>query len=245
MSNDKTATKIPAKLERLAMFYEGVLTAIVRVQCGREVVEQADEFRTSMKQAMKTIVEQAIKRGYSGEHVEQANFAVVALLDEVVMSSRDKGDSHWAKKSLQEEMFDQRSAGELFFKRLEALRAGRDSEELAEVLEVYYLCLLLGYEGRYAVGSKAELHLLMDNLRERIERILLRQPGFSVDAGLPDSSAPPVARASWLRKMRIAGAAVAVFAVIAFGAFRWNLNSQLRDLENVSAPSAPTSGDRP
>jgi hypothetical protein len=48
-----------------------------------------------------------------------------------------------------------------------------------------------------------------------------------------------------LRKMRIAGAAVAVFAVIAFGAFRWNLNSQLRDLENVSAPSAPTSGDRP
>jgi type VI secretion system protein ImpK len=245
MSNDKIAIAMPAKLERLAMFYEGVLTAIVRVQCGREVVEQADDFRTSMKQALKTIAEQAVKRGYSGEHLEQANFAVVALLDEVVMSSRDKGDSHWAKKSLQEDMFEQRSAGELFFKRLEALRAGRDSEELAEVLEVYYLCLLLGYEGRYAIGSKAELHLLMDNLRERIERILSRQPGFSVDAGLPEAPAFRAARISWLRKMQIAAAAVAVFALIAFGVFRWNLNSKLRDLENVSVLSAHASGDRP
>src|SRR5215467_2916067 len=35
MINENTDRKIPAKLERLALFYEGVLTAIVRVQCGR------------------------------------------------------------------------------------------------------------------------------------------------------------------------------------------------------------------
>jgi type VI secretion system protein ImpK len=235
MTNEMTTPNSHgSRLDRLALFYEGVLTAIVRVQCGRQALEGVDEFRTGMKQALKNIGEQATKRGYSGENVEQANFAVVAFLDEVVMSSLDKGNALWARKSLQEEMFDQRSAGELFFKRLEALRASRDSAELAEVLEVYYLCLLLGYEGRYAVGSKAELHLLMDNVRERIERILLRQPAFSVDAGIPDSAPSRISRCTWLRKLQITGAVTAVVAVIAFAGFRWNLNGHLEQLQQVS-----------
>jgi hypothetical protein len=55
---------------------------------------------------------------------------------------------------------DQPPRANASFKRLGVLRAGPDSAELAEALEVCYLCLLLGCEKRYGAGSKAELHQL-------------------------------------------------------------------------------------
>src|SRR5215467_2822357 len=155
------------KLERLALLYEGILTATVRVQTGRQQVQDPEDFRTRMKQALREIASTAARKGYSVEDVQEGNFAVVALLDETILT-HDACATEWARKSLGEELFGQRSAGEVFFKRLETLRANRDSQSLAEVLEVYYLCLLLGYEGKFAGGSKAELQLLMTNLRERI-----------------------------------------------------------------------------
>jgi len=220
--------------DRLALLYEGILTAIVRVQSGRQQIQGSEAFRERMKAALREIGDVAARRGYAKEDVYEANFAVVAFLDEVVLSSQDASRSQWARKSLQEELFDQRSAGELFFKHLEELRAHRDSPQLAEVLEVYYLCLLLGYEGRYAVGSKAELHLLMDNLRERIERIFGRNPEFSPDAGLPDQAPAAPAADPLPRQLQFAALAAAVFALLCFIGFYWHLSSRADELGRIA-----------
>ncbi len=58
---------------------------------------------------------QGIFRG----RLQEANFAVVALLAKTILTATDGSASQWAGKSMGEELFDQRSAGELFFKRLE------------------------------------------------------------------------------------------------------------------------------
>lgn len=121
-------TEVPAsKLDRLALLYEGILTAIVRVQTGRQQVQDPESFRTRMQQALREIGTSAARKGYSAEDVHEADFAVVAFLDETVLTS-DASAPEWARKSLGEELFDQRSAGEVFFKRLETLRANRDSQ---------------------------------------------------------------------------------------------------------------------
>jgi len=52
------------------------------------------------------------------------------------------------------ELFGQTDAGVVFFEKLERFCSRRDSEQLADILEVYLLCLLLGFEGRYS-GSFA------------------------------------------------------------------------------------------
>jgi len=225
--------KAAPKLDRLALLYEGILTATVRVQSGRQQVQDPENFRARMKQALREIASAAARKGYSAEDVQEANFAVVAFLDESVLTS-DPCASEWAQKSLGEDLFGQRSAGEVFFKRLETLRANRDSKSLAEVLEVYYLCLLLGYEGKFAGGSKAELQLLMTNLRDRMERIFGRNPEFSPDGALPDEPvaiAPPADPLNM--QVKLFALAAFVLAVLSFVAFSLHLSSKSSDVQQA------------
>lgn len=221
------------KLDRLALLYEGILTATVRVQGGRQQVQDSESFRTRMKQALREIASTAARKGYTAEDVQEANFAVVAFLDESILTA-DPSATEWAQKSLGEELFGQRSAGEMFFKRLDTLRANRDSQSLAEVLEVYYLCLLLGYEGKFAGGSKAELQLLMTNLRDRIERIFGPNPEFSPDAALPDEPVAIALPADPLNmQVRMFALAAVVLAVLCFMVFSFHLSSKSSDVQQA------------
>jgi type VI secretion system protein ImpK len=219
------------KLDRLALLYEGILTAVLRVQTRRQQVQDPENFRARMKQALREITSSAARKGYSAEDVEEANFAVVAFLDETVLTM-DSCAAEWAKKTLAEELFDQRSAGELFFKRLDNLRANRDSQSLAEVLEIYYLCLLLGYEGKFAGGSKAEIQLLITNLRERIERVFGRSPEFSPDALLPEEPVAVVRQDDPLdRQVKLFAIGALVLAILCFMFFSLALSSKSSDIQ--------------
>jgi type VI secretion system protein ImpK len=223
------------KLDRLALLYEGILTVIGRVQTGRQRVQDPEDFRARMKQALAEVASTAARRGYSAEDVQEGKFAVVAFLDEAVLAAPDSGGGYWVGKSLAEELFDQRNAGEVFFKRLEALRTHSDSEQLAEVLEVYYLCLLLGYEGKFAGGSRGELLQLMANLRDRIERILGAEPEFSPDR-LPPLEVAPVAVTvadPWILRLRIFALAAFLVAVICYVGLSFALHSQTENLKSL------------
>src|ERR1700677_4917256 len=90
------------KLDRLALLYEGILTAVVRVQTTRQQVQDPESFRLRMKQALKEIASIAPRKGYSAEDVQEADFAVVAFLDETILTTPDGSASQWAGKSLSE-----------------------------------------------------------------------------------------------------------------------------------------------
>ncbi|HKE23018.1 MAG TPA: DotU family type IV/VI secretion system protein [Bryobacteraceae bacterium] len=232
------AAELPGSHDRLALLYEGILTAIVRIQSGRQQLQSADAFRQRIKGALGDIAEAALRRGYNRQLVQDASFAVVAFLDEAVLSSQGLGQAQWARKNLQEELFEQRSAGELFFRHLEDLRTHEDSTQLAEVLEVYYLCLLLGYEGRYASGSKAELHIMMDNVREKIERVFGSQAHFSPDWMQPDQTPAVAAPDPLPRRLRLAAAGAAAVALLCFFTFSCHLHLKTDQLEGLAKQSA-------
>lgn len=224
------------KLDRLALLYEGILSVIGRVHTGRQRVHDPEDFRQRMKQALREIASTAARRGYAAEDVNEANFAVVALLDEVILTASDNSAADWVGKSLGEELFNQRSAGELFFKHLEKLRADRDSPGLAEVLEVYYLCLLLGYEGKFAGGAKGELLMLISNLRERIDRMDVRDTQFSPDAVLPDEPArPQPAVDATPRQARLFALAAFLFALLCFFGFLLQLHYKASYIDRAVA----------
>lgn len=236
------APRTTANLQRLALLYEGILTVIVRVQSGRQQLQDPEAFRARMKEALSEISQVAARRGYTREDVDEASFAVVAFLDEVILSRQDVGQTQWARKSLQEEMFGQRSAGELFFKRLDELRAQRDSQQLAEVLEVYHTCLLLGYEGRHSLGAGAELRVLMDDLSDRIERILGRFPEFSPDGAFPDLPPAPERPDPFPRQLLLGTIAIVVFALLCFLGFSWHLRWRVSDIQQLVEQQSNVSG---
>jgi type VI secretion system protein ImpK len=160
-----------AQGETLALIYQGLLTGIVRIQSGKQHVSDAESFRRRTQAALGEIERDALAVGYDGNDIRETHFAVVAYLDAVILNSKEAIRAEWERKTLQEELFGQTDAGVVFFEKLERLRTRRDSRHLADALEVYLLCLLLGFEGRYAGGLRGELYSVTERLRTRIDDI--------------------------------------------------------------------------
>ena len=80
----------------------------------------------------------------AAEDFDTARFAVCAWIDEAVLSSSWKEKERWQKEQLQRIYYSTADAGEEFFERLNNIGLHQ-----TEVREVYYLCLALGFTGRY------------------------------------------------------------------------------------------------
>jgi len=171
--------------ENLALFYQGLLTGIVRVQARRQHIPEGEIFRRRTKAALQEVERDAVAAGYDGGDVRETHFAVVAFLDSVVLNSNDPVRAEWERQTLQEELFGQTDAGVVFFEKLERFRSRRDSDQLADILEVYLLCLLLGFEGRYSGRLRGELDSIVERLRMRIEDIRGRNGRISPNGALP------------------------------------------------------------
>ncbi len=99
--------------------------------------------------------------GIAPEDAAEAQFAIVALLDEVLVQSNWPGQREWQSSPLQFAYFRDNTAGENFFRRAEVLA---QQPHRAHVLLVYYYCLGLGFQGRYAVSRGAELRQIYDRI---------------------------------------------------------------------------------
>jgi type VI secretion system protein ImpK len=80
----------------------------------------------------------------TGDDFDLARFAVVAWVDETLLSSQWQDKDRWQKESLQRLYYRTADAGEIFFDRLNAI-----GPHQRDVREVYYLCLSMGFKGRY------------------------------------------------------------------------------------------------
>src|SRR5215472_16326745 len=138
----RAAGEVAPALPNLAQLYEGLLTGIVRLQASRQHISDAETCRKRTKATLSEIEHVAIPAGYDGQDVKDTHFAVVALLDSVVLHSNDAIRAEWERKSCEEDIFGRALAGQMFFEKLEHFLSLRDSEQLSNILEVYLLCLL-------------------------------------------------------------------------------------------------------
>jgi type VI secretion system protein ImpK len=89
--------------------------------------------------------EEAVRKGLvSPEDFEAGRFAVCAWIDEAILNSNWPQKQQWQREQLQRLYYQTTEAGEEFFERLNALGLHQ-----REVREVYYLCLALGFMGRF------------------------------------------------------------------------------------------------
>jgi type VI secretion system protein ImpK len=221
--NAKDVGELPPSSGNLALLYEGLLTGIVRLQASRQHISDGESFRKRTKATLNDIEHVAVPAGYDGQDIKDTHFAVVALLDSVVLHSNDAIRAEWERKPFEEEMFGETRAGVVFFEKLERLHARRDSEQLANILEVYLLCLLLGFEGRYSGGLRGELDSIIERTKRRIDNI--RQPNRHISpAGmLPADPAPQVSHDQRADRFRLIALAAIIFTIVCFLAFKIDL----------------------
>lgn len=92
--------------------------------------------------------EQAVSIRIRPEIIEKAKYAIVILLDEKIgLLPRQWFDKWLINKTLQDEHFGETVGGVRFFDYLDELMQNPDLN--GEVLEIYYLCLGMGFTGKY------------------------------------------------------------------------------------------------
>lgn len=224
----------PRKPENLGYLFQEILTVIVRIRSSRQPVADAQKFRNDMKAALKRAEKDALTRGYLPADIRPATFAVVAFLDESVLNSTNAAFADWSRMPLQEELYGNQLAGEIFFQNLEKLLAHPDSQDLADLLEIYLLCLLLGYKGRYGLSSQEALRPIIDSVSGKMR--LIRGPlrGFSPAWGLPEGPVNLTGPDPWIRRLSWAAVISMGLAVILFISFWWILRSGVAGLNTLA-----------
>jgi len=222
--------------DNLSMALQEVLTATVRVRARRQQVTDSESFRAQIREALRTAEQTLRQRGYSADEVRLAIFAVVAFLDETVLRSGNPVFSRWPGKPLQEEIFGGNVAGETFFQNLENLLRANDAPNIADLLEVYDLCLLLGYQGRYTVGGQGELDAMKRAIAAKIERIRGPEPlapRWAPAAGATTSTSgdPMVRTLLWV------ACGCAVVALVLFVVFKITLSSGVSTVRTLASQS--------
>ena len=173
----------------------------------------ATQLRSACRVAIARMRVAADARGLSAEDADDAAFAVVALIDEVVATRGGPLAQDWGREQLQLSMFGENTAGESFFVKLEALRRDRAR---AHVLAIYYLVLNLGLRGRYAVQGELALQELTESVRLDLERAgVLEEVPLAPSARRPREAAARRPE-SWV--VLAVGAAALLLAGVFYGA---------------------------
>ena len=223
----------------LALAYQETLTSIVRLKANRQTVSDERHFRQQFIQALKLASDDARSNGYSDHAVSLGRFAVVTFLDETVLNLNSPVFASWAGRPLQQEVSGEHIGGEVFFERLDYLMRQPDSAELADVLEVYLLCLTLGYTGKYSLSGRGELLALRQSVMSRIDRIRGRASELS-PRWRPKAEAVPGASGDvWARRMSYLAVACAVLAVVLFLFYKFSLHSAAESLATMAQTESP------
>jgi len=217
----------------LALGFQEVFTAVVRLRYNRQAVMDAEAFRAQMRQGLRVAEQEARSRGCNPEDVKQVIFAVVAFLDESVLSSGNPVFANWPRLPLQAELFGNQLAGEIFFQELQKTLNRNDSNEAADLLEVYYLCLLLGFKGRYAAGG--DLRGIMAAIQEKIRRIRGPAGPLSPRGAIPADAVRIVQSDRVSRVLGNVALITAGLALVGFIVFKFVLMSGVSSLSALVA----------
>ena len=197
----------------LALELQEVLTIIVRLRYNRQAVTDANSFRAERIKHLR-VAEQRARTRYGAEDVKQAIYAVVAFLDESVLTSRNPAFADWPRRPLQAELFGNQLGGEIVFQELQRVLTRPDTNEVGDLLEVYGLCLLLGFKGRFAAGGSGDLRSMQIALQEKIRRIRGSSAALSPRGMIPADAVRLTQTDPWVRRLLIAAIATSAVTVV-------------------------------
>lgn len=190
----------------------------------------AATFRARLRDLLTQVERGAKKLQIEPDDVYQAKFAFCALIDEIVLMSKLRIRADWERSPLQLEMFGEHMAGEKFFDTLDKLRG--EGVRRVKVLEVFHMCLLLGFQGRYILEGAEKLSWLTSRLGDEIVHLQGKRAPFAPNWAPPDQISHKLRSELPLWVM---GSVFALVALVAFIGLRTQLQRQTRaDLDRYA-----------
>ena len=110
-----------------------------------------------------------------------------------------------------------------------------DSQSLADLLEVFQLCLLLGFMGRYSLGSRGDLQPILQSTADKIHRIRRTSIAISPNGMLP-APGPIDATGNdpWVKRFAIMAAVCLVLTAGLYVTYYYLLSNGIGSLSSLA-----------
>jgi len=122
---------------------------------------------------LKQFEERSKEAGIKPEIILSARYLLCTILDEAVLNTPWGAESAWTQRTLLSVFHNETEGGEKFFIILDRMR--QSPAENIDILELMYIFLSLGYEGKYRVVHQGRD--LLDQLRDDLFQVIRRYRG--------------------------------------------------------------------
>ncbi len=184
----------------------------------RYLPADADQFALQVRRLLDNFERNARRMNQPVDDVYAAKYAFCAAVDETILSSDMPIREVWERAPLQLILFGDQLAGEHFFSELDQVR--QRGQASVQALEVFYMCLLIGFQGKYMLEGKEKLNYLIASLDKEIAHLKGKRAPFAPHWKSPDD-------VRHLMKaelpMWIIGSALGFVGIALYGALSWYL----------------------
>ncbi|HVY16445.1 MAG TPA: type VI secretion system protein TssL, long form [Rhodopila sp.] len=217
-----------------------VLAAIVRISGDAARGPDADRLKRAMVDAIRKFEVDALATGMDTRSLRAARYALCATIDDLVLNTPWGRASNWARQTMTSIFHNEVTGGERFFEILDQMQ--RDLGNQLPVVELMYLCMSLGFIGRYRVMPRGIAAL--SELREGVYRaIRMRRGDFERELSPQwrgiNAGAKPLARRIPIWATALGTLAIASIAYVSF-AFALSNSSEISFAELYGLPPRGT-----
>lgn len=190
-------------------------------QLQRQLIDELKNFENLARQA-----------NVANNHILSSRYLLCTMLDEIVLNTPWGATSRWGEHSLLSQFHNETSGGEKCFALLK--RMLEDPSAHIDVLELFYQCLSLGFEGKFKLDPRGKEQL------ERISNALYQTISQFRGEFEPELSINWQSRARVKRSMMeyiplwVVASCVALTLVLVFSGFRlWLYQSTEAEVERI------------
>jgi type VI secretion system protein ImpK len=137
-----------------------VLSLILQLRNSRDL-PAPDILQRRVLGLFETMMQNGREARIPEQDMTDAKFALAAFADEVIYHSTWPGKTQWLSNPLQLQFFQLNTAGDGFFVNLDNLHGQRGR---AHVAQIYFLCLSLGFQGKYRLRQQEGLAAVVEGL---------------------------------------------------------------------------------
>lgn len=129
--------------------------------------------RNAIINEIKTFDSKARQSGCPADQVQTARYALCALIDEVVLNTPWGCNSIWSTQGMLITFHQESWGGEKVFQVLNNIISQPGTYH--DLLELFYYCLSLGFEGKYKIQDQGQSKLI--SIRDNLYQVIQRQKG--------------------------------------------------------------------
>ena len=156
----------------------GLVIRIRKLQAYDDVVDLYAKVRNQIA----ALGEEGRQHDYDGATQLAFRYCLCAFVDEAVMGTAWGAQSSWAERSLLSVHHDETWGGEKFFTVMSRMQM--EPKKYRDMLEFMYLCLCLGFKGKYSVqfSGNEELQIIISKLHRVLRELRGETPERLTDA---------------------------------------------------------------